>query len=77
MMLKEEVVEAVENSLFHIYAVKSIDQGVEILTGVPAGLRCPDGTFPEGTIHHAVNSRLQDMAERLQYYESCRHERRS
>lgn len=75
LMLKEEVVEAVENNLFHIYSVESIDQGIEILTGVPAGTRGPDGTFPEGTVHHAVNSQLQDMAERMQYYESCRHEK--
>lgn len=62
LMLKDEVVKAVENGLFHIYSVATIDQGIEILTGIPAGK--PDGNdnYPEGTIHDLVNKRLISLA---------------
>jgi predicted ATP-dependent protease len=65
LMLREEVVEAVRKSQFHIYSAKTIDQGIEILTGVPAGERQKDGTYPEGTINYLVDKKLKDMAERL------------
>jgi predicted ATP-dependent protease len=65
LMLKEQVVETVREGGFHIYAVKTIDEGIEILTGMPAGKRQPDGSFPEGTVFHLVQKRLQEMAERI------------
>lgn len=65
LMLREEVVEAVSNGQFHIYSVKSIDEGIEILTGVPAGEKQEDGSYPEGTINYLVDKKLREMAEAL------------
>lgn len=64
LMLRQEVVEAVHNGRFRIYAVETIDQGIEILTGVPAGERDPSGKFPEGSVNARVEARLVDLAER-------------
>ena len=68
LMLKEEVVEAVREGKFHIYPVRTIDQGIEILTGVKAGSRREDGTFEEGTINYGVDIRLRKMAEKLREF---------
>ena len=65
LMLHEEVVDAVRQGQFHIYSAKTIDEGIEILTGVPAGERQKDGTYPDGTINYLVDKRLKEMAERL------------
>ena len=65
LMLREEVVEAVRQGKFHVYSAKTIDQGIEILTGVPAGERQPDGSYPEGTVNYHVRQQLGKMAERL------------
>jgi len=63
LMLKPEVVTAVEEGHFHIWSVASIDQGIEILTGLPAGERRDDGTWPEGTVNEQVDRRLREMTE--------------
>jgi len=68
LMLREEVVEAVREGKFHIWAVSTIDEGIEILTGVEAGERGPDGKFPEGTVNYRVERRLRELAERLQEF---------
>jgi len=68
LMLKEEVVEAVKEGEFHIYPVKSVDEGIEILTGVKAGERKPDGAFEEGTVNYSVDKRLREMAEKLREF---------
>jgi predicted ATP-dependent protease len=68
LMLKEEVVEAVRNKQFHVYAVKNIDEGIEILTGVKAGERVSDGTFEEDSINALVDKRLKMMAENLREF---------
>ncbi len=65
LMLDDEVVQAVAEGKFHIWAVDTVDQGIEILTGVPAGERQPDGTYPEGTVHRHVMDRLRQYAERM------------
>ena len=65
LMLQEEVVEAVRNGQFHIYSAKTIDEGIEIVTGVNAGERQKDGTYPEGTVNYLVDKQLKEMAERL------------
>jgi lon-related putative ATP-dependent protease len=70
LMLKEEIVKAVEDGKFHIYSVKTIDEGMEILTGVKAGKRLEDGTFEKDTINHKVDQRLKQMAERLREFPS-------
>jgi predicted ATP-dependent protease len=64
LMLKHEVIEAVRVGTFKIYAVETIDQGIEILTGVPAGERDASGKFPEGTVNQKVEARLVDFAEK-------------
>jgi len=68
LMLKEEVLEAVRKGKFHIYPVKTIDQGIELLTGVKAGARRPDGTFEQGTVNDKVDRHLRTMAEKLREY---------
>jgi predicted ATP-dependent protease len=65
LMLREEVVDAVKQGQFHIYSARTIDEGIEILTGTPAGERQTDGTYPEGTVNYLVDKRLKEMAERL------------
>ena len=64
LMLKEEVVEAIKEGKFHIHPVETIDQGIEVLTGVPAGDRGADGEYPEGTINAMVQAVLNEMAEK-------------
>jgi len=68
LMVKEEVVEAVQEGRFHIYSVKNIDQGIEVLTGDKAGARRPDGTFEEGTVNYGVDKRLKEMAEKIKEF---------
>jgi lon-related putative ATP-dependent protease len=65
LMLKEEVVQAVRDEQFHIHAVGTVDEGLEILCGRPAGARGPDGTFPEGTVNAAVEQALARNIDRL------------
>ncbi|WP_243361975.1 Lon protease family protein [Fundidesulfovibrio terrae] len=62
LMLKEEVVQAVKDGQFNIYPLTSIEEAIEILTGLPAGSRGPDGKFPEGTLFRLVDDRLAAMA---------------
>jgi ATP-dependent Lon protease len=62
LMLRKDVVEAVRNGLFHVYPVKTIDAGIEILTGVKAGRRKKDGSFEEGTVHFLVDQELRRLA---------------
>lgn len=62
LVLNDEVTEAVKEGKFHIYAVKSIDEGIEILTGVEAGRKNEDGSYPEGTINYKVNEKLKKFA---------------
>ena len=68
LMLCEEVVDAVRQGRFHIYSATTIDEGIEILTGVPAGEKQKDGVYPEDTINCLVNKRLEEMAERLKSF---------
>jgi lon-related putative ATP-dependent protease len=66
LMLKEEVVAAVRDGRFHIYPVTTVDEGIELLTGVPAGVRGPDGTYPAGTVNGLIVDNLSNMVQRLQ-----------
>jgi lon-related putative ATP-dependent protease len=63
LMLRDEVVDAVAAGRFHVWAVGTIDAGLELLTGVPAGERSSDGEFPEATLHRLVEERLQSLAD--------------
>jgi lon-related putative ATP-dependent protease len=68
LMLKEEILDAVKKEKFFIYSVKTIDEGIEVLTGIKAGSRQDDGTFPQGTVNYRVDHRLKEMVEKLQEY---------
>jgi ATP-dependent Lon protease len=68
LMLRKDVVEAVRNGRFHIYPVRTIDDGIEILTGKAAGKMQPDGTYPEGTINYLVDQKLKELAEGLKKF---------
>jgi lon-related putative ATP-dependent protease len=65
LMLKKEVLEAVKAGKFRVYAVTTADEAIAILTGMEAGERHPDGTWPEGTFNFLVDKRLRDMAKKL------------
>ncbi|HVK39626.1 MAG TPA: S16 family serine protease, partial [Candidatus Kapabacteria bacterium] len=62
LMLRADVVDAVRAGSFHIHAVRTIDEGLEILTGQPAGERGLDGEYLVGTFNHRVDERLTSMA---------------
>jgi lon-related putative ATP-dependent protease len=68
LMLRKDVVEVVKKKKFHVYAVKTIDEGIEILTGKKAGEMKPDGTYPKGTINGLVNEKLKELAEGLKKF---------
>jgi len=68
LMLKDEVIEAVRNGQFSVWAVATIDEGIEILTGVPAGERDADGHWPAGSINQLVDQRLRTMAESVKKF---------
>ena len=61
--LSSEVVDAVKNGNFHIFAISTIDEGIELLTGVPAGSKDENGAFPAGTINYLVYNKLKKYAE--------------
>ena len=63
LQLSDEVIEAVKNKLFHIYSVSTIEEGIEVLTGVPAGRKDKNGKFPAGTINYLVYEKLKKYAE--------------
>jgi predicted ATP-dependent protease len=63
LMLRRDVIEAVKAGKFHVYAVNTIDDGIEVLTGVSAGERGGDGSYPEGSVNHLVQKKLQQFTE--------------
>ncbi|HSB67686.1 MAG TPA: AAA family ATPase [Anaerolineales bacterium] len=68
LMLKETVVEAIKEGKFHIWPVRTIDEGIEVLTGVKAGIRQEDGKFEPDSVNARVDQRLRHMAETLQQF---------
>ncbi|MFH1698990.1 MAG: ATP-binding protein [Candidatus Zixiibacteriota bacterium] len=68
LMLKDEIIEAVEEGKFHIYAIENIDEGVELLTGIPAGEINDDGEYPEGTINFLADQKLGELADTWRDY---------
>ncbi len=68
LMLKEEVVEAVKEGKFHVYAVEHVDEAMEILTGVKAGKKLKDGSFDEGSVNDLVQKALRSYAEKMKGY---------
>jgi len=69
LMLRDEVIDAVAKRRFHIYPVATVEQGIEILTGVGAGKRGKTGKFEPGSVFAAVDSRLRTMADTLRRFE--------
>jgi lon-related putative ATP-dependent protease len=70
LMLRNDVVRAVEEGRFSIWPVSHIDQGIELLTGVPAGEPGADGTWPEGTVNARIAERLKTLAKKQKSFES-------
>src|SRR5277367_1374171 len=69
LMLRDEVIDAVAKGKFHIYPVATIEQGIEILTGVHAGKRGKSGKFEPGSVFATVDARLRTMADTLRRFE--------
>ena len=63
LQLSDEIIQAVKDKKFHIYSVSTIEEGIEILTGVPAGKKDKDGHFPAGTINYLVYEKLKKYAK--------------
>jgi predicted ATP-dependent protease/cytidylate kinase len=72
LMLRDDVVAAVRTGMFHIYAVETVEQGVEVLTGMPAGERRKDGSYPARSINGLVVAQLKDMAGKLKSFQSSK-----
>jgi len=72
LMLGQEVIEAVTEKRFSIYPIENIEQGIEVLTGIPAGKMDKEGNYPEGTINQLVVARLEKMAETMRDYSGPR-----
>lgn len=69
LMLRHDVVQAIADGMFNIYPVETIDEGIEILTGIPAGQRDAAGQFPEGSLNRRVEARLMQMTEKRRAFE--------
>lgn len=68
LMLKEDLRTAVEAGKFHLWSVRHVDEGIELLTGIKAGARQEDGTFEPDTVNARVDARLRQMAEELEQF---------
>jgi predicted ATP-dependent protease len=68
LMLREDVVKAAQEDQFHIYSVKTIDEGIEVLTGMPAGMRKADGSYPKNTVNFLIDKRLREYAKKLKSF---------
>jgi len=66
LMLKQEVVDAVKDGRFSIYAISKVEEGLEILTGMTAGEMKEDGTYPEGTINYLIMKRFDEISKALE-----------
>jgi predicted ATP-dependent protease len=69
LMLRKDVIEAVEKKKFHIYAVENVDEGIELLTGVKAGKRGKKGAYDPHSVHDRVEKKLRDMTKVLTKFE--------
>jgi lon-related putative ATP-dependent protease len=65
LMLKKDVIEAVEKEQFNIYTISTVDEGIELLTGLPAGELLDDGTFSEGSFNDKVLTKLNQFNEKM------------
>jgi predicted ATP-dependent protease len=69
LMLREDVLEAVASRKFHVWPVGRVEQGIELLTGIPAGTRNGSGMFEDGTVFARVDERLREMARVMKDFE--------
>jgi len=69
LMLRKDVVAAVKEGKFRVYSVQTIDQGIEILTGMEAGERQADGRFQGGTVNDLVDKRLRELGTKIKEFE--------
>ena len=69
LMLRKDVVDAVRKKKFHVYPVTTIDEGISLLTGVPAGERGATGSYPKTSINGRVDKRLRDLAVGLKEFD--------
>ena len=64
LMLREDIRRAVDDGKFHIYAIDTVDDGIEILTGIPAGKADSKGNYPKGTVNYQVKKSLDEYYQR-------------
>ncbi len=64
-MLKPELLQSVEEEKFHVWAIRNIDEGIEILTDCKAGRRLKDGSFTKDSVHDRVDKRLIQLNRNL------------
>jgi ATP-dependent Lon protease len=69
LMLRKDVIQTVKEGKFHVYPIKTIEQGVEILTGTEAGEKLPEGGFKEGTVNFMVDKKLRDLGIKIKEFE--------
>ncbi|MFH0933489.1 MAG: ATP-binding protein [Nitrospirota bacterium] len=65
LMIKKELVDAMKEGKFTIYPIDRVEEGLEILTGMPAGALTEDGTYPEGTVNYLIVKRLTEISEAM------------
>ncbi|UCF79663.1 MAG: AAA family ATPase [Candidatus Eiseniibacteriota bacterium] len=68
LMLRPDVVEAVKKGKFHVHAITTAEEGIEILTGMPAGKRRADGTYPKGSVNFHVDRKLSELSEKMKSF---------
>jgi lon-related putative ATP-dependent protease len=68
LMLRADVVEAAEKGLFHVWPIATVDEALELLTGLPAGAKGPDGRYAEGTVNRRVDDRIAAFAEKARTF---------
>ena len=66
MSSKQEVIDAVKEGIFSIYAISKVEEGLEFLTGMPAGELNEDGTYPEGTVNYLIMKRFEEISKALE-----------
>ena len=68
LMLRQDVIDAVSAGHFHIYPVSHVDEGLALLTGLPAGEPNPDGSYPAGSLNRLIVDRLEDIIQKQRQY---------
>jgi predicted ATP-dependent protease len=72
LMLKHEIIDAMNLDLFHIYPVSHVREGIEILTGIKFGERLSNGEFEENSVNWLVQKRLKEFAKNVREFDTAR-----